>query len=77
MKSGNTAIEHNPNILGGKAVLAGTRISVEFLLELLASGMSVDHICAEYKLQRDTVLRAIAYASQELKRSDIALEPNA
>ncbi|TSC78127.1 MAG: hypothetical protein G01um101433_414 [Parcubacteria group bacterium Gr01-1014_33] len=32
-------ITFNPNILQGKPIIKGTRISVEFILELLASGM--------------------------------------
>jgi len=33
----------NPNILGGKPIVRGTRISVQFLLELLSAGMSIMH----------------------------------
>lgn len=41
-------ITSNPGILGGKPVVEGTRISVEFVLELLASGVSEDEILQDY-----------------------------
>lgn len=53
-------ITFNPNILGGKPIIKGTRISVDFILELLSSGMSVDEILKEYKhLKREDVLEAL------------------
>lgn len=41
-------ITSNPGILGGKPCVKGTRISVEFLLELLASGASRADILKDY-----------------------------
>ena len=41
-------IVSNKNILGGKLVIKGTRISAEFVLELLHSGMSFSEILEEY-----------------------------
>jgi len=41
-------ITYGPNILGGKPIIKGTRISVQFTLELLGAGMSIDEILAEY-----------------------------
>lgn len=38
-----------PDILGGKPVIRGTRISVEFILSLLSSGMSLDDILGDYR----------------------------
>ena len=43
-----TRIVTDPNILGGKPIIKGTRLSVEFLRELLSSGMTVTKICKEY-----------------------------
>ena len=57
----------NPAVLAGKPIIIGTRISVEFILELLSSGMSVDEICEEYPhLNRIDVLIAINYATKFL-----------
>ena len=60
-------IAMNPKILGGKPIIKGTRISIEFILELLASGMSVENIIKEYShLKREDVLAAVAYALKTL-----------
>lgn len=44
----NTRITYNPKTFGGKPIIKGTRISVEFILELLASGMTPEEIVKEY-----------------------------
>ncbi len=41
-------ITANPQIFGGKPIIRGTRISVEFILELLASDVSEDEILEDY-----------------------------
>lgn len=65
-------ITFNPNILGGKPVIKGTRISVEFILELLSSGMSVGDILKEYKhLKKRDILEALDYASKVVKREEV------
>lgn len=38
----------NPKILGGKPIIEGTRISVEFILDLLASDVSDEEILEDY-----------------------------
>ena len=53
-----------PEILAGKPVIRGTRLSMEFVLELLAAGQSEADILANYPgLTRDDVLACLAYAS--------------
>lgn len=65
-------ITFNPNILGGKPIIRGTRISVEFILELMSSGMSIDQILKEYKhLKREDILDALDYASKVIKREEV------
>ncbi len=61
-------------ILGGKPIIKGTRISVEFILELLASGMEIETILNEYgQLKKEDVLAAIGYAAKSLKHEEIIL----
>lgn len=53
-------------VLGGKPCIRDTRISVEFVLERLAGGESLDEIAEEYQLKREAVQQAILYASRFL-----------
>ena len=56
-------IVSNPEILGGKPCVRGTRISVEFILEMAASGASRDDVVRAYPhLTPDDVEEAFRYA---------------
>ena len=57
----------DPEIMVGKPVVAGTRITVELILEKLAHGESIDQILdAHPRLTRDGVLAAIQFAADAL-----------
>ena len=59
----NNQIIADPEILGGKPVIEGTRISVELILTRLGEGCSVADILAEYPhLNQGQVTAAIDYA---------------
>ncbi len=59
-------------VLGGKPVIKGTRISVDFVLDLLSSGMTVEDVVKEYAhLTRDDVLAALRYAANSVKHEDV------
>lgn len=61
-------IVSNPEILHGKPCIRGTRISVEFILELMASGATRDDILRSYPhLSAEGVEEALRYASQFLE----------
>ncbi|MCS7080218.1 MAG: DUF433 domain-containing protein [Chloracidobacterium sp.] len=48
------------DILGGKPVVRGTRLAVEFILDLMAQGWSEEQLCAEYPgLSRDDILACL------------------
>jgi uncharacterized protein (DUF433 family) len=67
-------ITYDLAILGGKPVIKGTRISVQFILELLAAEMSIDEILAEYPhLTREDVLAAIDYAAKTIAGEEIVV----
>ena len=59
-------------ILGGKPIIRGTRISVEFILELLGNNWSHEKIIENYpQLENEDVLAALSYASHLLKTEHI------
>ncbi|MFY9822019.1 MAG: DUF433 domain-containing protein [Thermoanaerobaculia bacterium] len=61
-------IVSNPAILGGKPCIKGTRISVEFILELVAQGASRADILKAYRhLTAEDVEQALRYASRFLE----------
>lgn len=61
-------IEVNPDILVGKPIIKGTRISVEFILELLVNGWDFDQIIRNYpQLTKEDILAAIEYSLEVLK----------
>ena len=60
-------IIRNPNILGGKPIIAGTRMSVEVILEFLAGGMEIKEILKEYSfLTMEQIQAAIQYAAERV-----------
>ena len=57
----------NPDVLVGKPVIRGTRLSVEFVVGLLANDWSIDDVLAEYDhITRPDVMACLAYAHQLL-----------
>lgn len=58
-------ITANPKILGGKPIIRGTRISVEFVLELLASGATEPEILQDYPHLKPSDIKAcLQYAAR-------------
>ncbi len=69
-----THITFDKNILGGKPIIKGTRISIELILEWLASGATVDQIVESYPhLKREAVQEAIRYAT-DISKNEILIE---
>ncbi|HME42330.1 MAG TPA: DUF433 domain-containing protein [Syntrophorhabdales bacterium] len=67
----NKLITSDPQIMMGKPVIAGTRITVELILEKLAAGETVDQILAAHpRLTRDAIKAALAFAAEAL-RADV------
>jgi len=61
-------IESNPTVMMGKPVVAGTRITVESILERLAAGESADQLLeAHPRLTREAIQAALAFAAEALK----------
>jgi len=64
-------IQSDPSVMMGKPVVAGTRITVELILEKLAAGETIDQILdAHARLTREGVLAALDFAAKVL-RADV------
>ncbi|HLQ10619.1 MAG TPA: DUF433 domain-containing protein [Ktedonobacteraceae bacterium] len=59
-------IVSDTGILGGEAVIKGTRIPVSLILGHLASGMSIDELVYEYDLSKEDIYAALAYAAKRI-----------
>lgn len=69
----NPLIVSDPKIMMGKPVVAGTRITVELILEELAGGGTFEQILeAHPRLTRESILAALDFAAQALR--SMALE---
>lgn len=66
----------DPKVLVGKPVVKGTRIAVEFVVDLLARGWTVDLILREYDhLTVEDIQACLAYARDTLKSEQVYLVP--
>lgn len=64
-------IIQNPDILGGKPIIKGTRMSVESILELLSSGMEIKEILKEYPfLKKEQIQASIDYAKNLISKEE-------
>ena len=66
----------NSEVLTGKPIIKGTRIAVEFILELLSNGWEEDKILENYpQLTREDIQASLKYATQILKEEKVYLVP--
>ena len=64
-------IEINPEIMVGKPVIKGTRLTVEFILNLLAKGATIEEILDEYEgLTKEDILACLLFASRCLSETE-------
>jgi uncharacterized protein (DUF433 family) len=62
----------DPNVLVGKPVVRGTRLSVEFVIGLLADGWSEAEIIGNYPgLTHEDILACLAYAHDVLSSEKV------
>jgi uncharacterized protein (DUF433 family) len=66
------SVVSDPEVMMGKPVIAGTRITVELLLEKLAAGEAVEQILrAHPHLPAGSILAALAYAAAVVRNESI------
>ena len=64
-------IVSNPKVMMGKPVIAGTRITVELILEKLGAGETIDDLLDAYPhITREAILAALRFAAEAL-RADV------
>ncbi len=62
----------NPRVLVGKPVIKGTRLSVEFILELLAERWTHEQILKNYsQLQQEDIWAVLQYARDTVKQEKV------
>lgn len=62
----------NPDILVGKPIIKGTRLSVEFILELLTERWTYEDILKNYpQLSYEDILAAIEYSLELIKEEKV------
>ena len=67
-------IEINPKVLVGKPVIRGTRLAVEFVVELLANGWSEPQIIENYTgITHEDISACLHYATEMLKSERVYL----
>lgn len=67
MESWQERISINPKVMGGKPVIAGTRVPVQTLIAFLAGGESVATLCEQFVVTEEDVRAALAYAADVLQ----------
>ena len=61
----------DPKVMTGKPVIQGTRLAVDFILNLLAHGMTEEEIRAEYSgLSKEDIQACLLFATRTLKDTD-------
>lgn len=73
MSNAQERIVRNPAILSGKPAIRGTRMSVEFIIGLMADGWSVDDILVSYPhISRDDVAACLRYAHDLVESEQVS-----
>ncbi len=64
-------ITFDPKVMAGKPVIKGTRLTVEFIINLLAHGASITEILDEYKgLKAEDIQACLLFAGESMSRTE-------
>jgi uncharacterized protein (DUF433 family) len=62
----------NPDIMLGKPIIKGTRITVELILRKLSEGMSLEELLEAYPhLTKDDILAALSYSADVISQEEL------
>jgi len=71
-----TRISHDIDIMGGKACIKGTRVTVGMILTQISGGRTVDELLIEYPyITYDDVMQAILYAAWAVEARETVIVP--
>jgi uncharacterized protein (DUF433 family) len=74
--TGNDRIAVDPDVLVGKPVIKGTRITVELVIDLMAQGWTTEQILDEYHhLTAEDIRACLTYAGELLKAERVYPTP--
>ena len=67
-------INHQPDIMGGKACIGGSRVTVAMVVGQIGAGLSIDQLLADYPyLEREDILQALRYAAWRSEEREVLL----
>jgi uncharacterized protein (DUF433 family) len=68
----NKFITRNPNIMLGKPVIKGTRITIELIMRKLAGGFTIDDLLTNYPhINKDQIFAALEYAADLIANDEV------
>lgn len=66
----------DPEIMGGKPVIRGSRVPVQVVVGSLAGGSTVEEVCEGYGVTEEDVRAALAYAAEVLGQERLYALPS-
>ncbi len=67
-------ITRQPEVMGGKACIRGTRVTVGMVVAQIGAGHSVEEILADFPyLERDDIMQALRYAAWRSEEREVML----
>lgn len=72
--TGFDRIGHDPQVMGGKPVIRGMRVTVGTIVGLIGAGQTVEQVLADYPyLEREDILQALRYAAWRSEDRELTL----
>ncbi len=65
-------IEQKPDVLGGKAVIKGTRVAVDLILEKIGAGESIEELLKAYPfLNKESILACVSFGAATVRNETL------
>ena len=62
-------ISVDPEVMVGKPVIKGTRLTVEHMVKLLALGMTAEEVAEEFRVEREDIEACVQFAATQAGES--------